>query len=317
MRTLRIRPDLWIRRHGRFSDQDVAPTVLISRQFLRFLSGLLPAGAALLLSGCASLVGSVAGGMAEDLGSAILDNPDITMVREGAPAYLLLMDGLLAQSPDNAALLGQAAQLNSAYAAAFVDDPERSRDMNDKALDLAERAVCAGVRKGCGVRTREFEAYQAWLDDRSLNDVPLLYRLGSTWAGWIQANSDDFAAIAELARVKALMTRVIELDEGYDYGGAHLYMGVFETLFPPAMGGRPEEGRRHFERALALSDGRHLMTKVLFAEQYGRLVFDRELHDRLLEQVRAAEPRDPGLTLINVVAQQQAAELLESADDYF
>lgn len=317
MRTLRIRPDLWIRCHGRFSDQDVAPTVLISRQFLRFLSRLLPAGAALALSGCASLVGSVAGGMAEDLGGAILDNPDVTMVREGAPAYLLLMDGLLAQNPDNAALLGQAAQLNSAYAAAFVDDPERSRDMNDKALDLAERAVCAGVRKGCGVRTREFEAYQAWLDGRSLNDVPLLYRLGSTWAGWIQANSDDFAAIAELARVKALMTRVIELDEDYDYGGAHLYMGVFETLFPPAMGGRPKEGRRHFERALALSEGRHLMTKVLYAEQYGRLVFDRELHDRLLEEVLAAEPRVPGLTLINVVAQEQAAELLESADDYF
>jgi len=300
-----------------FSDQDVAPTVLIYRQFLRFLPRLLPAGAALVLSGCASLLGSVAGGMAEDLGGAILDNPDVAMVREGAPAYLLLMDGLLAQSPDNAALLGQAAQLNSAYAAAFVDGPERSRKMNDKALDLAERAVCAGVSNGCGARTREFEAYQAWLDNRSAGDVPLLYRLGSTWAGWIQANSDDFAAIAELARVKALMIRVIELDEGYDYGGAHLYMGVFETLFPPAMGGRPEEGRRHFERALALSEGRHLMTKVLYAEQYGRLVFDRELHDRLLEEVLAAEPRVPGLTLINVVAQEQAAELLESADDYF
>jgi len=291
--------------------------VLIDRQLLRFLTRLLPAGAAFVLGGCASLVGSVAGGMAEDLGDAILDNPDVTMVREGAPAYLLLMDGLLAQSPDNAALLGQAAQLNSAYAAAFVDGPERSRKMNDKALDLAERAVCAGVSNGCGARTREFEAYQAWLDNRSAGDVPLLYRLGSTWAGWIQANSDDFAAIAELARVKALMIRVIELDEGYDYGGAHLYMGVFETLFPPAMGGRPEEGRRHFERALALSEGRHLMTKVLYAEQYGRLVFDRELHDRLLEEVLAAEPRVPGLTLINVVAQEQAAELLESADDYF
>jgi hypothetical protein len=255
--------------------------------------------------------------MAEDLGSAILDNPDLTMVRDGAPAYLILMDGLVAQSPGNSSLLSQAAQLNSAYAAAFIDDPERNRALNAKALDLAERAVCTGVKNGCGLRTRPFRDYEDWLSERRGSDVPLLYRLGTSWAGWIQASSDDFAAIAELARVKALMSRIIELDESYDYGGPHLYQGVFETLFPPAMGGRPEEGRRHFERALELSQGKQLLTKVLYARNYGRLVFDRELHDRLLEEVVAADPRLPGLTLINVVAQQQAAELLESADDYF
>ena len=113
------------------------------------------------------------------------------------------------------------------------------------------------------------------------------------------------------------MQRVIELDESYDDGGAHLYMGLFETLFPPAMGGRPEAGRRHFERALELSEGRQLLTKVLYAQQYARLVFDRDLHDRLLEDVLAADPRQPGLTLMNVVAQQRAAQLLESADEYF
>ena len=277
----------------------------------------LAAGVALLLCGCASMVGSVAGNMAEDLGSAILDNPDVTMVREGAPAYLLLMDGLVARNPGNVALLGQAAQLNSAYAAAFVDDPARSRALNAKALDLAERAVCEGIRNGCDVRRKPMKEFQKWLEVRSAGEVPLLYRLGTSWAGWIQANRDDFGAIAELSRVKSLMSRIIELDEDYDYGGAHLYLGVFETLFPPAMGGRPEEGRQHFERALEISGGRNLLTKVLYAENYGRLLFDRELHDRLLKEVIAADPRLPGLTLMNVVAQQRAAELLESADEYF
>lgn len=291
--------------------------MLMSEQSPRLPLQALIAGLVLLLGGCASLIGSMAGGMAQDLGGAILDNPDVAMVRDGAPAYLLLIDGLLEQNPRNAELLGQAAQLNSAYAAAFVDAPQRNRRLNGKALDLALRAVCAGVRNGCGVRSRPFEAYEAWLAERGRGDVALLYRLGATWAGWIQANSDDYAAIAELARVKALMERIIELDETHDYGGAHLYMGVFETLAPPAMGGRPEVGRRHFERALELSDGRHLMTKVLFAEQYARLVFDRQLHDELLQEVLAADPDQPGLTLINAVAQQRAAELMESADEYF
>lgn len=278
---------------------------------------LLLAGAFCWVAGCTNLVGSVAGGMAEDLGGAILDNPDVDMVRDGAPAYLILIDGLLAQSPHDADLLSQAAQLNAAYAAAFVSDPARSRLLNSKALDLAERAVCEGIRDGCGVRTRPFDDYQAWLDTRRVDDVPLMYRFGGAWAGWIQANGGDFAAIAELARVKALMLRIIDLDESYDGGGAHLYMGVFETLFPPAMGGHPEEGRAHFERAIELSGGRNLMAKVFYARNYARLVFDRDLHDSLLRDVLAAEPGQPGLTLSNVVAQQQAMELLETADEYF
>jgi hypothetical protein len=269
------------------------------------------------ISGCASLMVTVAGGLADDLSNAILDSSDVAMVRDGAPAYLLLMDSLVARSPSNAELLSLASQLNSAYATAFVDDPERARLLNHKALDLAERAVCAGVRDGCGVRSRSFAAYERWLDQRGLRDVPLLYRLGTSWSGWIQAHSDDFGAIAELARVKALMTRLAALDEGYDHGGPQLYLGVFETLLPPAMGGRPDIGRRHFDRALALSDGRHLMSKVLYAERYGRLMFDRELHDRLLNEVLAADPREPGLTLINVVAREQAAQLLDTADAYF
>lgn len=269
------------------------------------------------LGGCASLIGSMTGGFTERLGTAILDNPDVEMVRDGAPAYLLLVDGLLEQNPRSVPLLGQAAMLNSAYAAAFVADPVRSSALHAKALGLAERAACQGLRGGCDLRDREFEDFEAWLESRRPADVPLLYRLGTCWAGWIQANSEDFRAIAELGRVKALMSRVVVLDEGYDYGGGHLYLGVFETLLPPALGGRPEVGRVHFERAVTISQGRHLLTKVMYAERYARLVFDRELHDSLLEDVVAADPMEPGLTLINVMAQQQAAQLLESADDYF
>lgn len=269
------------------------------------------------LGGCASLIGSVTGGFTESLGSAILDNPDVEMVRDGAPAYLLLVDGLLEQNPRSVSLLSQAAMLNSAYAAAFVADPLRSRTLQAKALGFAERAACEGLRDGCDLRTREFEAFEAWLAGRRPADVPLLYRLGTSWAGWIQANSEDFRAIAELGRVKALMARVVDLDEAYDYGGGHLYLGVFETLLPPALGGRPEAGRTHFERAVSISEGRHLLTKVMYAERYARLVFDRDLHDRLLHEVTAADPMVSGLTLMNVMAQQQAAQLLESADEYF
>ena len=54
-----------------------------------------------------------------------------------------------------------------------------------------------------------------------------------------------------------------------------------------------------------------------YAHTYARLMFDRPLHDRLLKEVMAADPAVPGYTLNNVLAQQQARQLLNSADDYF
>ncbi len=269
------------------------------------------------LSGCASLLSTFTQDFAEDLSAAILDNEDLEMVRDGAPSYLILIDSLVARSPEDPFLLQQSATLHSAYAAAFVMDEKRAKLLHDKARAQALQATCLQLRDACGLDTRPFREFDAWVQNRRLKEVPALYDLGVTWAGWIQANSDDFNAIADLARVKALMLKVADLDDSHDNGGVYLYLGVFETLFPPAMGGKPELGKEYFEKALERSGDANLMVKVMYAEQYGRLVFDRDLHDRLLNEVMAAPVRAPGLTLMNTVAQEQAQQLLESADDYF
>ncbi len=271
----------------------------------------------LLLTGCASLIGSVTGGLFDDLSDAILDSDDPATVRDGAPAYLLMLDALLRGDPDNPDLLRGAATLNGAYATAFVADDARRRAFATKAFDFARRAACIDIAWMCDVRTVDFEELSRSAASLGSKDVPAAYALATSWAGWIQAHADDWNAIADLARVKPIMARVVELDERHDYGGPHLYMGVFETLIPPSSGGHPEVGRAHFERVLELTDERHLMAKVYFAEQYARLLFDRELHDSLLNEVMAADSASPGLTLMNTIAKEQARALLDSADDYF
>jgi hypothetical protein len=268
-------------------------------------------------SACATVVSSVTSDLSNGLSQAVLDSEDLEGVRDGAPAFLLLLDGLLVQEPRNERLLVAAAQLNGAYATAFVDDPARQALLSDKALNLAQRAACIDLVVACAARDQTFAEFSAWVARLQPNQVATSYALAVAWAAWIQVRSDDWDAIAELARVKALMARIADLDESYDHGGPQLYLGVFETLLPPAMGGRPELGREHFERAIELSDGRYLMVKVLYAERYARLLFDRELHDRLLNEVLAAEIREPGLTLVNRVAQERARVLLAGADDYF
>ena len=149
------------------------------------------------------------------------------------------------------------------------------------------------------------------------SDVAALYGFGSAWAGWIEARSEDWGAVAEIPKVEALMERVVALDDSYDRGGAHLYLGVLTNLRPAALGGQPEQGRLHFEQAIEMSDGRNLMAEVLFARYYARNVFDRALHDRLLTEVLEADPEEPGLTLSNTIAQSQARDLLDEGDEYF
>jgi hypothetical protein len=267
------------------------------------------------LSGCASLVSGITSQMADNLATTILNSSDIDTVREGVPAYLLLVDSFLRGSPDEVNLLLAASSLNGSYS--LFTEPNRSKMLNQKALDYALRASCLSKAQLCDLQSISFAEFENRISGLAVKDVRVAYTLGVAWTGWIQAFSDDWNAIGQLGRVKSLMEKVVELDEAWEGGGPHLYMGGLETLLPASLGGRPEKGKMHFERSLEISDGKYLMTRVIDAQQYARLAFDKELHDRLLREVIAADPVFDGMTLTNKMAQARAAELLAESDEYF
>jgi hypothetical protein len=287
------------------------------RRFIAFaLQGLCLLSLA-TLPACSRVVSMAANDLADNLSQAIANNDDPATVREGAPAYLLMLDGMIQSDPENEALLTKASALYSTYGAAFVQDPERAKKLSTRALDYAERAVCVRYPEDCGLRQADFEVFAARIQQIDRQDVPLFFTLGAAWAGWIQAHKGDLEAVAELSRVEAIMQRIVAVDEGYREGSAHLYLGTFAILVPPALGGQPEVARDHFDRAITLSKGENLMAKVVYAQQYARMVYDRDLHDRLLTEVLAADPYVPEMVLQNTLAQDQARALMASADDYF
>ena len=271
----------------------------------------------LMLSGCAGLVSRAGNSMAENLGRAVLNQDDPATVRDGLPAYLLLLDGLLEGSPDNAALLSTSARMYSSYAGSFVLEPVRAKRLSQRALDRAWKSVCVEPASVCALKDLGYDQFAAALAGVREADADAAYTLASSWATYIQSRRDDWMAIADIPKVSGLLQRVIALQPEVDNGMPWVYLGVLNSLRPAAVGGEPEVGRANFERAIALSDGRNLMAKTLFAEYYARLVFDQELHDRLLGEVLAADPHSPGLTLGNVLAQDRARELLAGSADYF
>jgi len=260
---------------------------------------------------------SAATGMAENLAAAVLNQSDPETVRDGAPAYMLLLDSFLEDSPDDPALLGAAANLYASYGSIFADDPARAGRLTERARLYGTRALCRTYEPSCDWQDMSFERFEASLGGLSTRHAEAVYSYSVASLAYIRAHSDDWNALAELPQMEALLNRYLDIGGNEMRGSVYTYLGILATLRPPALGGEPEKGRAYFERAIELTSGADLSAKVEFARGYARLLYERELHDRLLNEVLAADPEVPGYTLTNVLAQRDAAVLLAGADDYF
>lgn len=276
----------------------------------------------LFLAGCGRIASHYTRPVLDDLTKSFLEQKDPDLAEQGVPAFLLALDGLIRHSPENKNLLLAGAQAYSAYGSAFVagKNPERNRILADKAKRYALAALNLQNRKFSKVLERPFGEFESCLPSFRKKDVPFLFQAAASWAGWIQANASSTDALADLPKVESLIRKVLELDETFSYGAAHAFLGALLTVRPPALGGRPEEARAHFEKALELGKGKFLPSYVLYAKQYAMLVYDKELFFKLLETVLHS-PADtvPELTLMNLLAQRQAAELLARTrrENYF
>ena len=270
-----------------------------------------------VLGGCASLVSSATSQMADNISLAISNQDDPATVRDGAPAYLIMIDGLIEGDPQNRNLLLAGARLYGSYTAAFIEDEPRAQRLASKSLSYARRALCIEDVEVCDAIDSKLDQFEASLAGTGKSELKALYSFAAAWASWIQVNASDWNAVADLSKVTALFERCLVIDERYDGGGAHVYLGVIKSLLPAALGGKPELARAHFERAIEISAGHNLMISVLMAKNYARNVFDQELHDALLTSVEAAPADYPGYTLINTLAKLEAEQLLAESEDFF
>jgi len=265
-----------------------------------------------LLTGCASLSRER---LASNLASAMLNQTDPDIVRDGAPAYLLLLDSMIRDNPQDQALLMAGARLYGAFATGLIREPVRVKRLTQRSWEYARRAFCPRHEAICAQTDTRYDQFAATTDRIAPDDLELLYVYATSWAGWIAARSDDWSALANLPKVEYLLERIVSRVPDYDRGRAQLYLAIMHSQVPPSLGGKPEIGRQHFELAITYSEGRDLMAKVEYARRYARLVFDQSLHDRLLSEVLAATVEAPDLTLSNILAKQQAELLLK--DEYF
>lgn len=262
-------------------------------------------------------VGSTAT-LLEDVANSANKQSDLRIVREGMPAFLMLIDGMVEAVPDNARLLVTAAQAYASFASAFIEDADAdyARTLYEKAKKYALRALeLRGLKNPV---SKPFDAFEEALSRLGKDDVPYMFWTASCWGSWIRLSLSSMAALAELPRVEALMKQVLKLDEQFYFGGPHLFMGIWFAARPKMAGGDLARAQHHFQKALEFSQGKFLMTQVYYADHYARKSFDRKLFVATLENVLETPVDEiPQLTLLNTVAHKRAKKLLEQIDTYF
>lgn len=276
----------------------------------------------LAASGCS--MNTIAVGVMDDIlengVEVMFEEDDVQLAEQAIAGNLKLLEALIRSDPGNVKVLTMAAQGYGGYALAFVEpvDPVRASKFYLRGKDYALQAL----------RLKNHDVYKAMdgpvddlneaLQDADSDDLPYLFWTAYNWGAYVNLNKNSVEAIGALPKVLALMNRIIELDPGYYYGGAHLFMGSYYSSLPRIMGGDPEKGKAHFEEAIALTDGKFLLTRVYYAQYYARAVFDQALYESILNEV-LAEPDDllPEQALVNTLAKERAAELLTQTEDYF
>ncbi len=271
----------------------------------------------LLSSGCTIIVSNAASSFSDNLSQAVLNQDDPQLVRDGIPTLLLTMDSLIEGSPDSPKLLAAGATLYATYGAVFADDNIRASRLTGRARRYALHAMCETYEPSCGWPDASYEEFITTLHGVAAKNATVLYTYGFASLAYLRAHSSDWDSLAELPQVQALFEHYLEIAGDSVNSSVYTYMGIMLTLRPPALGGEPERAREFFERAITDSGGHDLSAKVEYARGYAKLLYERELHDRLLNEVLSADPNKDGFVLTNVMAQQEAATLLAEADEYF
>jgi len=265
-------------------------------------------GAMMLSTSCTSLITSFA---IKPAVSNLQKQSDIDLVCEGAASYLLMIDSLIESDPMDKELLKIGAQSYSGTVAALDScgaPRERLQTISVKSSAYGKRLLSTMLP----IEGNDPELFDERLQKTSAADTDYLFWGSFGWLNWIEQEKGSPAAMADLVTVEKIMERLLEFDDTIEQGGVHLFFGVLYGSKPAMIGGDPERSRYHFEKALEISDRSFLMAQTLYAATYARMVFDRDLHDRLLEEVLAFDlDKAPDNRLSNQIARRRAQALLE------
>ncbi len=243
---------------------------------------------------------------------------DLKAAEKTITGNLKILNGMIKLDPKNAQLQTYAAQGLYGLAYGFREDsqPQSAADLYLRGMQHGVKALqLNGANNLLGSTMADFDKQVSGM---RRSDVAAMFWTASNWGKWIDMHRDDPDALAQLPRATALMQRVLDLEDTFYYGGAHMYFGVYYGSRAPTIGGNFKKSRAYFNHARKITNGKLLIADLLQAQYLARQEFNRkEFHQLLSGVVNAPDNLMPELGLQNQIAKRKAAALLKREDEWF
>lgn len=284
-------------------------------------------------SGCSirKMAISEMSGMMKDSRVVFEKETDLTLAEDGLGANLKLLEAMAIHDPENDELNMFLAEGYATYTLAFVEDKYEQYEGNDE--DLAEyhkdRAVTLYMRSrdyAAKVLKHQMKKLPEQMTKDELESalkkidkdhIQELFWYAFSWGGAINLQRDNIAALANLFKIEAMMTRVKQLDETYYYGGAWLFEGVYYGGRSRMLGGNPERAEAAFKKVFEISQKKLLIAPYFYARTVCIQKQDVDCFEQNLQYVIDTPADVHEQVLANTVARQKARRLLERKESYF
>jgi predicted anti-sigma-YlaC factor YlaD len=287
---------------------------------------------ALTLSGCSiktMAINKLGDALSEGTSSFATDD-DPELIAGATPFALKTIESLIEQSPKHRGLLAAAASGFTQYAYAFVQmeaDYIEAQDL-DRATAQRTRAKRLYLRaRDYGLRSFEVEFPGFWerfktdpdgaLSKTTKKHVPQLYYTAAAWGAAFAIDKTDSSLSVDQVLIEKLMQRAIALDEAWELGSLHDFFITWEGG-RSSIGGSLEKAKQHFDRALALSNGRRVSPYITWAEVMSVSAQNKKEFQELLNKALEIDVnKAPAQRLANIIGQKRAKWLLSRTDELF
>jgi len=257
---------------------------------------------------------------------------DPQLVGDAIPFAIKMYESLLAQNPNHQGLINTTGSMFVMYANAFVQGPA---EMLPQARYLERQAALTRAKslylRGLEILYRGLELKYpgfsgAFSEGRMPEvlarmrkaDVPALYWSAAAGLSAFSLNPFDMDLGLRIMEFYSLVERAYELDPDYSQGALDEFLLLFHASIPDGMGGDITRVETHFQRAVEKSSGTSAGVYVAYAQA---VCIPAQNYDKFREMLESALAIDvdenPSNRLVNIISQQKARYLLDSAVQFF
>lgn len=259
---------------------------------------------------------------------------DLEIAETSIAANLKLLEAMQVHDEKNDDLNLLIAEIYSAYTLSFAEDKmeqaeaenngeeflrqrKRTKMLYLRARDFAGKVLLPllDIDNLAKVSEQQLQQKLAKLDK---DDIASVFWYAFAWGSSINVDREDTQALSELPKIEIMMAQVKAWDEAYYFAGAWLFEGVYFGARNEMMGGDPIRAKAAFEKNLALTQGKLLITYYFYARTYCIFAQDKACFDKNIAAVLDA-PDDihPGQMLANALAKKKASRLKKYKANYF